>query len=56
MNVLGLHDGKDAGVCLVADGKPIYAANEERFSRKKLHFGFPYLSLQNLLETNGNSS
>ena len=51
MTVLGIHDGKDAGVCLVVDGKPVYAANEERFSRKKLHFGFPCLSLRNLLET-----
>ena len=53
MNVLGIHDGKDAGVCLLADGQTIYAANEERFSRQKLHFGFPYLSLRNLLETTG---
>jgi carbamoyltransferase len=53
MNVLGLHDGKDAGVCLTSDGMPVYAANEERFSRKKLHFGFPFLSLENLLETTG---
>lgn len=44
MNILGIHDGKDAGVCLVSNGKPVYASNEERFSRKKLHFGFPYLS------------
>ncbi|HCR16707.1 MAG TPA: hypothetical protein DIU35_04415 [Candidatus Latescibacteria bacterium] len=51
MTVLGIHDGKDAGVCLVVDGKPVYAANEERFSRKKLHFGFPCRSLRNLLET-----
>ena len=53
MNILGIHDGKDAGVCLLSDGRPIYAANEERFSRKKLHFGFPYLSLRNLMETTG---
>ena len=53
MNVLGIHDGKDAGVCLLANGEPIYAANEERFSRQKLHFGFPYLSLRNLLESTG---
>ena len=50
MTILGIHDGKDAGVCLVVDGKPVYAANEERFSRKKLHFGFPCQSLRNLLE------
>ncbi|MDA0748818.1 MAG: hypothetical protein O2954_20055 [bacterium] len=53
MNVLGIHDGKDAGVCLLSDGTPVYAANEERFSRKKLHFGFPYLALRNLVETTG---
>ncbi|MBE84481.1 MAG: hypothetical protein CME21_18120 [Gemmatimonadetes bacterium] len=48
MIVLGIHDGKDAGVALLQDGELIYAANEERFSRNKLHFGFPYLSLRNL--------
>ncbi|MCZ6633785.1 MAG: hypothetical protein O7G87_10285 [bacterium] len=53
MNVLGIHDGKDAGVCLLSEGRPVYAANEERFSRKKLHFGFPFLALHNLLETTG---
>ena len=53
MNILGIHDGKDAGVCLLSDGRPVYAANEERFSRKKLHFGFPCLALRNLLETAG---
>lgn len=53
MNVIGIHDGKDAGVCLLSDGRPVYAANEERFSRKKLHFGFPYLALHDLFETTG---
>ena len=53
MNVVGIHDGKDSGVCLLSDGRPVYAANEERFSRKKLHFGFPYLALRNLFETTG---
>ena len=53
MKVLGIHDGKDAGVCLLVDGKPAFAANEERFSRKKLHFGFPHLSLASLFETTG---
>ena len=53
MNVLGIHDGKDAGVCLLVDGRPVYAANEERFSRKKLHFGFPFLALRDLMETTG---
>ena len=53
MIVLGIHDGKDAGVALLNDGELLYAANEERFTRNKLHFGFPYLSLQNLLSHTG---
>lgn len=53
MNVLGIHDGKDAGVALTVDGKPTYATNEERFARNKLHFGFPYLALRNLFATTG---
>lgn len=53
MTVLGIHDGKDAGVALVQDGRILYAANEERFSRNKLHFGFPFLSLQNMLSHTG---
>jgi len=53
MIVLGIHDGKDAGVALLKDGEVLYAANEERFSRSKLHFGFPFLSLQNLISHTG---
>ncbi len=53
MKVLGIHDGKDAGVCLLENGVPLFAANEERFSRKKLHFGFPALALKSLFETTG---
>ncbi|SVD77503.1 uncharacterized protein METZ01_LOCUS430357, partial [marine metagenome] len=53
MIVLGIHDGKDAGVALLKDGELLYAANEERFSRNKLHFGFPFLSLQNLINCTG---
>ncbi len=53
MFVLGIHDGKDSGVCLLHDGVPVYASNEERFSRRKLHFGFPHLALQDLFNTAG---
>ena len=35
------------------DGRPVFAANEERFSHEKLHFGFPHLSLASLFETTG---
>lgn len=53
MNILGIHDGKDAGVALVAGGRVVFAANEERYSRQKMHFGFPFLSLQKLFRFTG---
>lgn len=53
MNILGIHDGKDACVALVVDGRIVFAANEERYSRQKMHFGFPYLSLQKIFQFTG---
>jgi carbamoyltransferase len=53
LNVLGIHDGEEAGVALVADGRVVFAANEERYSRQKMHFGFPFLALQKLFEHTG---
>jgi carbamoyltransferase len=53
MNILGIHDGRDAGVALVADGRVVFAANEERYSRQKMHFGFPFLALQKLCRFTG---
>ncbi len=50
MKVLGIMDSHDAGVALVEDGKIVYAANEERFTRKKLFWGFPKEALSNLFE------
>jgi len=50
MNILGLSDGHDSGACLLKDSELVYAANEERLSRNKMHMGFPKLTIQNLLE------
>jgi carbamoyltransferase len=47
MITLGINDGHDAGVAILKDGEILYAANEERFSRTKLHHGFPHLALAN---------
>ncbi|MHC1580142.1 MAG: carbamoyltransferase C-terminal domain-containing protein [Methanopyraceae archaeon] len=49
MEVVGIHHGHDAGAALVRDGRIVAAANEERFSRKKLHRGFPEHSLKFVL-------
>ncbi|MDE1871067.1 MAG: hypothetical protein KGI06_02395 [Candidatus Micrarchaeota archaeon] len=42
MYVLGIWDGHDAGAALVGDKRIIYAANEERFTKRKLEVNFPY--------------
>ena len=47
MIVLGISPlDRDATVSLVADGKVLFAAGEERFTRKKLQDGFPLQALQ----------
>src|SRR5262245_39920503 len=47
MIVLGISPlDKDSTVSIVADGKVVFAAGEERFSRNKLQDGFPTESLQ----------
>ena len=45
MYVLGVWDGHDAGAALVEDGKVVFAANEERFTRRKLEIKFPVHSI-----------
>ena len=54
MNVLGISPlDKDATASLVVDGKVVFAAAEERFSRKKFHSGFPYASVEAALKWAG---
>ncbi len=43
----------DSAVSLVKDGEVIFAAQEERFSRKKHDSGFPELALQACLKSTG---
>jgi len=47
--ILGIHNAVDSGVCLIEDGVVLSAVNEERFSREKLHQGWPEKSLQYVL-------
>lgn len=54
MIILGISPlDKDATVSLVVDGKVVFAAGEERFTRVKLQDGFPMEALQNGLESTG---
>jgi carbamoyltransferase len=54
MPVLGISPlDKDSTVTIVEDGRIVYAAAEERFTRVKLQTGFPWLALQDGLERTG---
>lgn len=54
MIVLGISPlDKDATVSLVVDGKVVFAAGEERFTRTKLQDGFPAQALQAGLQATG---
>ena len=48
MRILGINIGHDSGATLIDNGK-IVAVNEERLSRIKMHHGFPYLSIEEVL-------
>ncbi len=49
MKVLGLYDWHNCGASLVEDGKIVAAIEEERLSRNKIEFGFPALSINEVL-------
>lgn len=49
MKVLGLYDWHNCGASLVEDGKIIAAIEEKRLSRNKIEFGFPALSITEVL-------
>jgi carbamoyltransferase len=52
--VLGISPlDKDATASLVVDGKVVFAAGEERFSRKKQHAGFPTQAIEAALRWGG---
>ncbi len=58
MPILGIWDGHDAGAAVVdeSNGRIVCAANEERFTRRKLEVGFPRGSIQACLEEAGLSA
>ena len=46
MYVLGIHTKHDSSACLLKDNKLVAFAEEERFTRKKHQYGFPYHSVR----------
>ncbi len=51
--VLGLHIGHDATASLVIDGEIVAAIGEERLSRTKQHYGFPFKAVRQVLGQGG---
>lgn len=49
MIVLGIHDGHDAGACLVQDGKILCVSSEERRRNSKNYAGVPERSIEAVL-------
>ncbi len=57
MKVLGISPlDKDATATLVEDGKVLFAAAEERYSRKKQHAGFPAEAITAALDATGSQA
>ncbi|MBI4450645.1 hypothetical protein HY642_01605 [Candidatus Woesearchaeota archaeon] len=50
---LGIHDGHDAGACILKDGRIIAAVNEERLVREKLYTGIPFKSIVEVMRLAG---
>lgn len=53
MYILGLTTMGEAAAALLKDGQIVAAAEEERFSRKKHHIGFPFHAVQYCLDEAG---
>ncbi|MGC9099456.1 MAG: carbamoyltransferase C-terminal domain-containing protein [Candidatus Micrarchaeia archaeon] len=50
MYILGIWDGHDSGAALLEGNKIVFAANEERFTKRKLEVKFPYNSIKAALD------
>lgn len=55
MQILGIWDGITGGAALVRDGEIAAAVNEERLERKKMAVGFPWQSIEKVMELSGAS-
>ncbi|MFO0813391.1 MAG: carbamoyltransferase C-terminal domain-containing protein [Gemmatales bacterium] len=53
MLVLGIHDGHDAGACLIQDGKLLLHSSEERRRNSKNYAGIPDISLKEIFRRTG---
>ena len=50
MYILGVWDGHESGAALLEGNRIIYAASEERFTRRKMEIKFPFNSIKAALD------
>jgi carbamoyltransferase len=50
MYTLGVWDGHDSGAALIDEDRVVFAANEERFTKRKLEIKFPVNAIQEALK------
>lgn len=55
MIILGINNMHDASAAIIVDGTVVAAAEEERFSRRKHHVGFPAGAIRYCLKESGTS-
>ena len=53
MIIISIHDGHNSGAAIFKEGKLICAISEERVTRKKNEYGFPFYSIKKCLEFSG---
>ncbi|MFH1225004.1 MAG: carbamoyltransferase C-terminal domain-containing protein [Candidatus Diapherotrites archaeon] len=53
MIILGFTNGHDCGASIVRDGRVVAAVNEERLNRVKVYWGFPWLSIREVMRVAG---
>lgn len=53
MYTLGIHDGHNASVCLMKDGRVVYVIQEERPTKEKNKHDFPFASVELVLRKTG---
>ena len=51
--ILGINCGHDSTACLLIDGQVSAAVGEERLNRNKMHLGFPWLAIKEVLRISG---
>jgi carbamoyltransferase len=55
VRILGITDGQTSGAAIVEEGRILAAINEERISRIKMARGFPWKSIQEVMQLSGTS-